>query len=343
LKNIFLIVIFILTFTSCSVDSEIKPIINNEEIKEVIPSYWPNPKYNFSNNPLTLDGFNLGRYLFYEPMLSSNNTIACSSCHQQFAAFSHSGHDVSHGINGLLGIRNAPTLQNLNWNTSFLWDGNIGDLEAMPLFPITSHVEMDENMTNIISKLSASGKYKQLFTNAFGDDVVNTQRIFKAIAQFMGTMYSYNSKYDKVKAGSQSFTSQEQAGYSIFTQKCASCHTEPLFTNYQYKNIGLSINVAYNDSGRAHATNDPSDRYKFKTPTLRNVEKSGPYMHDGRYSSLSQCLNNHFTSVGYIATTDPQILAGINLTTQNVNDLIAFLKTLTDTKYLTAQRFSNPN
>jgi len=343
MKIIFILFPLLTIVASCSVDPEIKPIITNDDIKEVVPDYWPAPQYNFSNNSLTADGFNLGRHLFYEPMLSANNTIACSSCHQQFAAFSHSGHDVSHGINGLLGIRNAPTLQNLNWNTSFLWDGGVNNIEVMPLFPITSHVEMDNTMTDIVTKLSTSGKYKQLFTKAFGDDNVNTQRVFKALAQFMGTLYSYNSKYDKVKAGKEFFTSQEQTGYIIFSQKCSSCHAEPLFTNYQYKNIGLTINAAYNDSGRAHVTSDPLDRYKFKTPSLRNVEKSAPYMHDGRYLNLTQCLNNHFTALGYSATTDPQILAGINLGTQDIDNLIAFLKTLTDTKYLTDVRYSNPN
>lgn len=343
MKIIFISILLVIIATSCSVDPELKPIITNDEVKEIIPEYWPTPQYNFNNNPLTADGFNLGRNLFYEPMLSSNNTIACSSCHQQFAAFSHSGHDVSHGINGLLGNRNAPTLQNLNWNTSFLWDGGVNNIEVMPLFPITSHVEMDDDMNNIVSKLSSSGKYKQLFTKAFGDDMINTQRIFKALAQFMGTLYSYNSKYDKVKAGKDFFNTQEQSGYDIFVQNCSSCHTEPLFTNYQYKNIGLTVNPAYNDSGRSHVTADPLDRYKFKTPSLRNVEKSGPYMHDGRYSTLTQCLNNHFTALGYAPTTEPQILDGIHLSGQDVNDLIAFLKTLTDTKYLTDQRYSDPN
>lgn len=340
MKKTFFTFYALLCLTSCSVDPEIRPIIANDDIKEIVPDGWPVPQYNFSNNPLTKDGFILGRTLFYDPILSVDNTVSCGSCHQQFATFSHAGHDVSHGVNGLLGIRNAPALQNLNWNTSFLWDGGVNGIEVMPLFPITNHVEMNETMTNVVSKLGASGKYKQLFVNAFGDDAVNTQRIFKAIAQFMGTMYSYNSKYDKVKSGNDVFTSQELSGYNLFVQKCSSCHKEPLFTDYQFRNVGLTVNIGYNDSGRAHVTGNPLDRYKFKTPSLRNIEKSAPYMHDGRFSSLSQCLNNHFTAMGYTANIDPQIQAGIVLTPQEMSDVILFLKTLTDTKFLTDPRYS---
>jgi len=341
LKQFLFIFITIIGLVSCSVDPEIKPDILSDDVKEIVPSGWPTPYYNYSNNPLTPDGFTLGRTLFYDPLLSSDNTISCGSCHQQFAAFSHSGHDVSHGINGLLGNRNAPALQNLNWNTSFMHDGGILNIEVMPLGPITNPVEMNETMTNVVSKLSTSGKYKQLFTKAFGDDLVNSQRIFKAIAQFMGTMYSYNSKYDDVKAGKDNFTPQENSGYNLFAQKCASCHTEPLFTDYQFRNNGLSVNVLYHDSGRAHITGNAVDRYKFKTPSLRNIEKSGPYMHDGRFTSLDQCLEHYNSGIIISPTLDTQLQSGITLSTQNKADIIAFLKTLTDTKYLTDYRFSD--
>ena len=341
MKKLLVIFSSFVLITSCSVDPEIKPIIADNDVKEVIPPGWPTPFYNYSNNPLTADGFTLGRTLFYDPILSLDNTISCGSCHQQFAAFSHSGHDVSHGIYGLLGTRNAPALQNLNWNTSFMHDGGILNIEVMPLGPITNPVEMNETMTNVVSKLSASGKYKQLFTNAFGDDLINSQRIFKAIAQFMGTMYSYNSKYDMVKLGKDNFTAQEQNGYDLFVQKCASCHTEPLFTDYQFRNNGLSVNVLYNDSGRAHITGNPNDRYKFKTPSLRNIEKSGPYMHDGRFTTLNQCLEHYNSGIVISPTLDAQLQSGIPLSSQEKSDIIAFLNTLTDTKYLNDSRFSD--
>jgi cytochrome c peroxidase len=343
LKKVLIIIIILIGFTSCSVDPEIKPIITGSDIMEIIPPGWPTPFYNYSNNPLTADGFTLGRNLFYDPILSLDNTISCGSCHQQFAAFSHSGHDVSHGINGLLGIRNAPVIQNLNWNTSFMHDGGINNIEVMPLAPITNPVEMDETMSNVVLKLSLSAKYKRLFTNAFGDDLVNSQRIFKAIAQFMGTIYSYNSKYDMVKLGKASFTDQEQAGYNAFAQKCASCHKEPLFTDYEFRNNGLSVNLQYKDSGRAHITGNASDRFKFKTPTLRNIEKSGPYMHDGRFTTLDQCISHYdVANIMNSATLDPQLVNGITLSAQEKADIKVFLKTLTDTKFLTDSKYSDP-
>lgn len=337
-------IFFILSLlTSCSVDPEIKPIIASDDVKEVIPPGWPNPVYTYSINKLTADGFTLGRTLFYDPILSSDNSVSCGTCHQQFAAFSNLGHDVSHGVNGLLGNRNTPVLQNLNWNPSFMHDGGILNIEVMPLGPITNPVEMNETMTNVVSKLSASGKYKQLFTKAFGDDLINSQRIFRAIAQFMGTMYSYNSKYDMVKLGKDNFTAQEQNGYDLFVQKCASCHTEPLFTDYQFRNNGLSVNILYNDSGRAHITGNANDKYKFKTPSLRNIERSSPYMHDGRFTSLDQCLEHYNSGIVASPTLETQLQSGISLSAQNKADIIAFLKTLTDTKYLTDNRFSDNN
>lgn len=337
MKKLFSILFISSIAFSCSVDPEIKPIITEDEIKEVVPEDWPIPVYNFNNNPLTLDGFTLGRYLFYDPILSSDNSISCGSCHQQFAAFSHSGHDVSHGINGLLGTRNAPAIQNVNWLPTFMHDGGINHIEVMPLGPITNPVEMNETMVNVVAKLSASGKYKQLFTKAYGDDMVNSQRIFKAIAQFMGTMYSYNSKYDKVKEGKESFTAQEQAGYNLFVQKCSSCHKEPLFSDFDFRNNGL---VTYVDSGRAHITGNAADRYKFKTPSLRNIEKTAPYMHDGRFYTLDQCLNHYVSGIVNSPTLDPTLVGGISLSTQDKSDIKAFLKTLTDTKFLTDPRYS---
>lgn len=331
--------------TGCSVDPEIKPdVFANNDVKEIVPEGWPTPFYNFSNNPLTQDGFSLGRALFYEPMLSSDNTISCGSCHQQFTAFANAGHDFSHGVNGLLGKRNTPALQNLNWNTSFMHDGGINHIEVQPSGPITNPVEMNESLSNVVSKLSNSSKYKELFTKAFGDETVTSQRMFKALAQFMGTMYSYNSKYDKVKQGKESFTSTEQNGYSIFVQKCASCHKEPLFSDYELRNNGLSVNPNLKDSGRAHITHNLSDLYKFKTPSLRNIERTSPYMHDGRFYTLEQCLDHYVSGIVNSSTLAPELQSGtIPLTAQEKTDVIAFLKTLTDMQFLTDKRYSEAN
>lgn len=342
MKHLLTIISSVFFISSCSVDPEVKPHIPVDDVKEIIPEGWPAPYYNFSANPITADGFILGRTLFYDPILSADNTISCGSCHQQFVAFAHAGHTVSHGINGLLGIRNAPAIQNLNWNPYYMHDGGVLNLELQPAAPITNPVEMNESLSNVVNKLSNSGKYNQLFTKAYGDADVNTQRIFKALAQFMGTLYSYNSKYDEVKKGQASFTSNEENGYNLFLQKCASCHKEPLFSDYQFRNNGLAINPLINDSGRAHITADPSDRYKFKTPSLRNIEKTSPYMHDGSLQTLEQCLDHYTSGIVNLTNLDPALSGGISLTLQEKNDIISFLKTLTDTKFLTDKRYAEP-
>ncbi len=339
MKFAFLIICFSILAISCSVDPEVIPEVKIEGIKEIIPEGWPTPFYNFSNNPLTNEGFALGKSLFYEPMLSSTNAVSCGSCHQQFASFAQAGHDVSHGINGLLGKRNSPALQNLNWNTSFMHDGGILNLELQPLGPISNPIEQNETIGNVVTKLNSSTKYKALCKAAYGDETINSQRVLKSLAQFLGTLYSYNSKYDAVKKGTESFTTSEQNGYSLFTTKCANCHQEPLFTNYNFVNNGIGLTIA-NDSGRAHITHLSTDLYKFKTPSLRNIEKSAPYMHDGRFSTLDQCMNHYGSLIASTPTLDPSLIGGLGLTAQNKLDLIAFLKTLTDPKFLTDKRYS---
>jgi len=330
--------VFFIT-VSCSVDPEIIPEVKVDGIKEIVPEGWPTPKYNFNNNTLSTERFILGKNLFYDPILSANNTISCGSCHQQFGAFSNVGHDLSHGINGILGTRNSPALQNLNWNTSFMHDGGILNLEVQPLGPIANPIEHNENIGNVINKLNATTKYKALSKAAFGDEVMTSQRLLKSLAQFMGTMYSYNSKYDEVKKGKKTFSVDEQNGYNLFVAKCATCHTEPLFTNYEFKNNGIGVTLL-NDSGRAHITKLAVDLYKFKTPSLRNIEKSAPYMHDGRYNTLEDCLNHYSSTIAASSTLDPLLVGGISLTTQHKKDIISFLKTLTDPTFLNDKRFA---
>lgn len=330
---------------SCKVDPEIKadpPALN---VKQIFPPGWPAPTYQFQNNPLSNDGFILGRKLFYDTRLSADNTISCASCHQQFAAFAHAGHNLSHGINGLLGTRNAPGIFNLNWHPNFMWDGGVNHIEVQPLAPIENPVEMAENINNVIAKLNASTEYKALFKNAFGDDSINSQRIFKSMAQFMGMMYSYNSKYDLHVRGENggTFTAGEQAGYTLFQQKCASCHTEPLLSDFSFRNNGLQPDAVLQDSGRMHITNDPNDRYKFRVPSLRNIAQTSPYMHDGRFSTLSQVLDHYDHGVYTTPTLDPLLSSGIPLTTQQKNDLINFLNTLSDYEFLYDERFKDPN
>lgn len=336
-------IIFILILASCSVDPEIKPKLPSNDIKEIIPEGWPQPVYRFENNTLTKEGFELGRELFYEEMLSSNNTISCGSCHQQFSAFANTEHRFSHGINDSLGNRNAPGLFNMNWNTTFMWDGGVNHIETQPLAPIVNPIEMNENLNNVVTKLSASNKYKQLFKSAFGSDEITSQKILKAFAQFQGVLYSYNSKYDKYKRNETSFTNEELAGYNLFVQKCNNCHREPLFTDHDFKNNGLPIDPTINDFGRENITGNSNDKFKFKTPSLRNIALTAPYMHDGRFNTLDQVLNHYSSGITNTTNLDPSLQSGINLSSTEKSNLKSFLLTLTDYKFIQDERFKDPN
>jgi cytochrome c peroxidase len=315
-----------------------------QPVSFAVPAGWPQPAYAFVNNPLTSEGFILGRKLFYDVRLSRDNTISCGTCHQQFASFAHLDHDVSHGIYGLFGTRNSPGLANMAWHTSFFWDGGVNHLESQPINPIQNHVEMDMTMPEVITRVGADADYKGRFKKVFGDETVNSQRIFRAMAQFMGAMVSADSKYDKVIRNEPGFlfSPAEQRGLTLFRQKCATCHKEPLFSDFSFRNNGLVPKASVNDSGRAHITREVSDLYKFKVPSLRNILLSRPYMHDGRFTTLDAVLEHYRTGVVATATTDPLLSSGITLTTEEKNDIIIFLGTLTDSTFIKNKLFAEP-
>jgi cytochrome c peroxidase len=302
----------------------------------IIPEGWGKPTYDFSKNPLTKEGFELGRHLFYDPILSRDNTISCASCHLQATGFTHVDHDLSHGIDGKIGTRNSMTIMNVAWNKSFMWDGSVNHLDMQPLAPLSSFVEMDENLENVVKKLNNSTKYKTLFYNAFNDSLVTGQRMLLAFSQFVVQLNSYNSKYDKYtrhEAGGE-FTEQEKNGLQLFRTHCASCHTEPLFTNQDFEKNGLPIDTTLNDLGRFSISHSPADSFKFKVPTLRNIQFTFPYMHDGRFKKLREVLNHY-------ATTD-RLKKPIVLNSNEKTDIIAFLLTLTDNEFLFDKRFGFP-
>lgn len=332
-------------FWSCGVDPQIKPQLVSSEIVEVVPNGWPRPIYTFSVNVVTEAKFVLGRSLFYETQLSKDGTISCGSCHQQFAAFSHADHSLSHGIGGLLGTRNASGIFNIQWHPLIMHDGGVSDIEVQPLSAISDPVEMDEDINSVVTKLSTSPKYRKLFFQAWGSEEINSQKILSSMAVFMGLMYSWNSKFDYYKRGEMNvrLSSQELRGYSLFLEKCNSCHTEPLFSDFSFRNNGLSPNPAIRDSGRARITKRVVDLYKFKVPSLRNISKTGPYMHDGRFATLKQCLDHYTDGVVNWVNLDPQLQSGgIQLTESEKGDIIAFLNTLTDYKFLTDPKFADP-
>ena len=331
---------------SCKVDPRIVEDLPADDLKEVIPDGWPQPVYTFSTNTISEAKFILGRSLFYETLLSKDNTISCGSCHQQFVAFAHAEHDVSHGISGQLGNRNSPSLFNLNWHTSFMHDGGVNHIEVQPLAPIQNPIEMDEEIGNVIAKLNANAKYQKLFSDAYGDAQVTSSRLLKAMSLFMGMMYSYNSKYDRVKRNesNSTFDDSQLRGYQLFLTKCNSCHTEPLFSDFKFRNNGIAVNPSVNDSGRAHITGQATDKYLFKTPSLRNIAITGPYMHDGRFTTLQQCLDHYTMPFQNNTNLDPILQQGVlTLSSQDKTDIINFLHTLTDYKFIADKRFADPN
>lgn len=313
-----------------------------EQVKDVfpgfgVPSNFGTPVYPVNGpNKVTEAVFILGRTLFYEGKLSRDNTISCGSCHIQSAAFTHHGHDLSHGIDDLLGRRNAPSIANAAWYQHFFWDGGVFNLDLLSLAPIQNPVEMDETMPNILRKLRSTPKYPSLFSSAFGDTSITGTRVLQALSQFMLMCISSNSKYDSVmrKEPGVQFTQQEQAGYQIYKNKCSTCHTEPLLTNNQFANNGLPLGINP-DEGRYEVTLNAADKYKFKVPTLRNLQYTAPYMHDGRLLTLNAVLNHYQTGMVNTGTVHPQFfsngqLVGIPLTPTEREQLLAFLNTLND-------------
>lgn len=305
-----------------------------------IPEGFPAPVYGFENNPVSREGFDLGRKLFYDPILSRDSSTSCGSCHQQFVAFAHADHRLSHGINDLLGTRNTPGLFNMAWMPEFMWDGGVNHLEIQPLAPIANPVEMDEDVTQVIFKLQRQESYRQLFKNAFGSDSITTQLMLRAMAQFMGSMISANSKYDAYRTGKGTLSSSELNGLSLFRTHCSSCHAEPLLSDFSYRNNGLDVSYAA-DPGRAAITFLPQDSGKFKVPSLRNVVLTYPYMHDGRYQNLNQVMDHYSSGILAGSALDPLLPAGgLQLSSQEKADILAFLNTLTDYQFISDRRFA---
>lgn len=301
-----------------------------------VPKGWPEPVYSFENNQLSESKILLGRALFYDPVLSDNNTISCSSCHLQYTAFAHVDHKLSHGIFDRIGNRNAPALVNLAWHSSFMWDGAVNHLDMQPLAPISNHNEMGSNIESAAERLRKKEIYMSLFKSAFGDSAATGERILKAMSAFMVTLISCDSKYDQVMRGEAVFDEKESKGYKIFKTNCAGCHTEPLFTNLHFESNGLPVDSVLNDVGRMKVTGNAADAFLFKVPTLRNIEFSYPYMHDGRFSTIRQVLDH------YDSDATSHFKNKITLTSSGKVELTAFLLTLTDKKLLFNPEYSFP-
>lgn len=300
----------------------------------VFPEFFPEPQYNFAANPLDRAKIELGRVLFYDPILSKDNTISCASCHSPYNAFAHTDHDLSHGIDDQIGRRNAPALFNLAWQKEFMWDGAVNHLDVQALAPISHPQEMGEDIASVVKKLNASKEYERLFFEAFGDSMVTGERVLKALSQFQLTLVSGGSKYDQARRGKAEFTEQEAKGYALFLLHCNACHTEPLFSSYGFANNGLPADPTLNDYGRWTVTKRSQDSLLFKIPSLRNLSYTYPYMHDGRFKRLHEVLDHYTDGIAASPTLADELRKPMELTSNDKADLIAFLLTLNDKDFV---------
>lgn len=300
------------------------------------PDYFPTLAYDTAANPITEAGFKLGRALFYDPRLSRDNTISCGSCHIQNAAFTQHGHDLSHGIDDKLTMRNSQPIQNLAWQKEFFWDGGVGHLDFFAISPIEAENEMDETVANVLDKLRNDPVYVRQFKDAFGSEEITTERFLKALAQFQLMCISADSDYDRFLRGEGQLSEEALQGLALFEENCASCHSGALQSDFSYRNNGLPIGNR-DDTGRHRITQNPTDKYRFRVPSLRNVAYSFPYMHDGRFRTLQEVLQHYAEGVVASETLDPQLENGIPLSGEEQQQIIAYLRSLTDINFL-----SNP-
>lgn len=310
-----------------------------------IPSHFPQPSLP-PDNPLTEEGVALGRMLFNEKLLSRGNIQSCASCHSATSAFSDRGKAKSKGVDGQLGLRNSMPLFNLAWSPAFTWDGRRARVRDQVLAPIQDVREMHQTLPQAIAKLEKSTKYPALFAKAFGGPGITSERIGLAVEQYLLTIISADSKFDRALVQKAFFTNQEKRGLELFISEfnpargiiggdCFHCHGGNLFTDYQYKNNGLA--EASNDYGREVVSGRREDRNKFKVPSLRNVSVTGPYMHDGRFKTLEEVVEHYSSGIHRSDTLDPNIAkhpqGGVRLSESDKRALVAFLRTLTDAQW----------
>jgi cytochrome c peroxidase len=317
--------------------------IEPHDVVPTLPKRFGRPVYDLRAARITADGFMLGRELFYDPILSRDSSTSCASCHQHFAAFGHVDHTLSHGIDGRIGKRNVPAIQNEIWSSTFMWDGGVTHMDLQPIAPITDTSEMGETLDRVIAKLSASTKYRRMFRSAFHSETITTNHMLTALSQFIALMVSADARYDRLMEHRDVFTEQELRGLVAFRARCGTCHREPLFTDGSFRNNGIGMNTALRDVGRFAITADPADSLKFKVPSLRNVDRTYPYMHDGRFRTLRAVLDHYGRVTFHGRSIDPALKNTIGMLEHEKKDIIAFLLTLTDSTFLHDRRFVDPN
>ncbi|SDE47719.1 cytochrome-c peroxidase [Riemerella columbipharyngis] len=347
-KNILGVVLLFFVLLSCRKEEKVYYPVDTK-IQLGIPDYFPKIQHDIEKNYPTKYGIELGKKLFHEGRLSADGIVSCGFCHIQENAFTHHGHPVSHGVYDRIGIRNAPPVQNMIFLNKYMWDGSITNLEEQPLVPISTHEEMDGDIGTILKTLNNDKDYKRLFKIVYGDETATPERIFKALTQFMATLISADSKYDKVMRHEAEFSAQEQEGYKLFNEKCTSCHSTALFTDQSFRYTGLPYNAYYKDNGRERVTDKKEDYLKFRVPSLRNLGYTAPYMHDGRFFTLKAVLDFYSNDNGHQIQDAPNLdpllkkipgRVGIPMTEQEKKDIIAFLLTLDDPQFISNPAFA---
>lgn len=351
------IVCILFVFIACS-ENDDKPIAVNSPtlISLNIPSLFEKkivPPIIPVNNPQTIEGVALGRKLFFDPILSANNTQSCSSCHAPENAFTDSNR-FSEGIDGIQGSRNSMPLFNLAWNygEKFFWDGRSFSLENQALEPVKDPVEMHNTWLTAVSDLQNIPQYPELFNEAFGTSTIDSTLTTKAIAQFIRTLISGNSRFDKHLRNEILLSTSELNGFAVFMAEdkgdCFHCHgneNNPLWTDNIFHNNGLD--TTFSDLGLGAITGNPADNGKFKSPSLRNLKFTAPYMHDGRFQTLDEVINHYSEGLANSSTIDPLMKSinngGVQLSESDKTDLKAFLLSLSDNEFVNNPSFKSPN
>ena len=351
--RIYLLIGIALFLSSCGGDLE--DISFDPQLYEVLGTenlgIIPVPEFN----PLTVEGIRLGQHLFYDPILSEDSTMSCFSCHDPHKAFTDGG-ATSQGIIGEFGNRSSMSLINAAYYTTGLfWDGRSANLEDQALLPVEDPIELHEDWCNVEEKLRNHDTYPTMFREAFGIEdsgEITRDRAAQALAQFQRAIISGNSKFDRWSNGMAAFSEEELAGFDTFFDinpllkdgECGHCHNDPLFTTNQYFDNGIqdaATLVDYEDIGLGAITGNNSDFGKMRAPTLRNIELTAPYMHDGRFATLEDVVN-HYNSGGHLTPNSDALVRELSLSEEQQIGLVAFLRTLTDTSYLKNPLLVNP-
>jgi cytochrome c peroxidase len=283
-----------------------------------------------------------GRYLFYDATLSVDSSTSCGTCHQQFAAFAHIDHAVSHGVLGRIGTRNVPALQNLQQQTSFMWDGAFEHLAMQSINPLTGHAEMGSTLPDVLARVAGNPRYQHYAAHLYADKQITIPRILEALAAFTGSIVSRSSRYDAMRDGKLVFNENERRGLDEFRTHCASCHAEPYFMSNDFASNGLPPDTAMVDVGRYRVTQREEDRYRFRVPSLRNIAITFPYMHDGRFRRLRDVLDHYGSPSKHTPYADARVTSIAGLSDVERKDIIAFLLTLTDTLLPRDPRYRDP-